>query len=149
MAEPKTKATEASVEAYLGAIGDPARRRDCERLAELMAEATAERPVMWGTGIVGFGRYHYRYESGHEGDACLAGFASRKGDISIYLMGGFPEREALLARLGRHRMGKACLQIRRLSEIDLEVLTQLVSGSVAALRRRYGAADSRTPSGHG
>ncbi len=94
---------------------------------------------MWGPSIVGFGSYHYRYESGREGDSCAVGFAARKGDISLYLMGGFPEREALLAQLGRHKAGKGCLYLRRLSDVDLQVLERLVTASYAAVKARYGA----------
>jgi hypothetical protein len=92
---------------------------------------------MWGPSIVGFGSYHYRYESGREGDSCLAGFSSRKGDISLYLAGGFPGRDALLAKLGKHKMGKGCLYVRRLSDVDLKVLEQLVIESIAEMKRRY------------
>ena len=140
MVENKTKATEASVAAYLAAIADEARRQDCAALAQLMARATKQPPVLWGTSIVGFGSYHYKYESGHQGDSCLTGFSSRKGDISIYLMAGFPGRDELLARLGRHKMGKACLYVRRLSDIDPKVLEQLVVGSVTEMKRRHGPA---------
>jgi len=139
MAENKTKATDASVESYLSAIEDETRRKDCEALAKLMAKATKEPPKMWGTSIVGFGSYHYKYESGHEGDSCLVGFSSRKGDISVYLLAGFPGRDELLARLGRHKMGKACLYVRRLSDVDPKVLEQLVVGSVTEIKRRYGS----------
>ncbi|MCE1204897.1 MAG: DUF1801 domain-containing protein [Holophagaceae bacterium] len=138
MAENKTKATAASVAAHLAAIADETRRKDCEALAQLMARATHEPPRMWGPSIVGFGSYHYRYESGREGDSCLVGFASRKGDISVYLMGSFPEREALLAKLGRHKVAKACLYIRRLGDVDLAVLEQLVARSAASAKDRYG-----------
>lgn len=140
MMENKTRATEASVAAYLAAIDDQARRQDCEALAKLMAKATQQEPVMWGTSIVGFGSYHYHYESGHQGDSCLVGFSSRKGDISIYLMAGFSDRDELLARLGRHKMGKGCLYVRRLNDIDPKVLEQLVAGSIAEVKRRYGPA---------
>jgi len=138
MAENKTRATKASVDAYLAAIGDEARRQDCEALVALMRQVTTYDPVMWGSSIVGFGSYHYRYDSGHEGDACLVGFSSRKGDISIYLMAGFAGQDELLARLGRHRMGKACLYVRRLSDIDVGVLRALVAGSVAEMNRLHG-----------
>ena len=141
MAENKTKPTGASVQDYLAAIDDESRRKDCEVLASLMAKATGHEPKMWGDSIVGFGSYHYKYASGREGDSCLAGFSSRKGDISIYLMGcscGFPGHEALQAQLGRHKMGKACLYVRKLSDIDLGILEQLVAGSVAELEKRYG-----------
>lgn len=142
MAENKTKATEASVDGYIAAIDEESRRKDCETLAKLMAKATKQKPIMWGTSIVGFGSYHYKYESGREGDSCLTGFSSRKGDISVYLIGSFPGRDELLAKLGRHKMAKACLYIRKLSDVDLEVLEQLVAGSVAEMKRRYGQSQS-------
>jgi len=138
MAENKTRATKASVDAYLAAIGDEARRQDCEALVALMRQVTTYDPVMWGSSIVGFGSYHYRYDSGHEGDACLVGLSSRKVDISIYLMAGFAGQDELLARLGKHRMGKACLYVRRLSDIDVGVLRALVAGSVAEMNRLHG-----------
>ena len=125
---------------YLDAIADATRRADCEVLVELMSRATGAPPVMWGAGIVGFGSYHYRYDSGREGDFCVIGFAARKGDISLYLMAGFEDQEALLARLGRHKTGKACLYLRKLDDIDLAVLEELVNASVAATLGRYGSA---------
>jgi len=137
MAEPKTKATRASVDNYLDAIGDELRREDCRTLVKLMRRVTKEPPVMWGTSIVGFGSYHYRYASGHEGDSCLAGFSSRKGDISIYVTAGFEGQEPLLANLGKHKAGKVCLYVKRLADVDLELLESLVEGSVAEMRRRY------------
>ncbi|MCC2973211.1 DUF1801 domain-containing protein [Massilia sp. IC2-476] len=137
MAENKTKANGASVRAYLDAIPDAGRRADCEALAALMERVTGKPPVMWGDSIVGFDSYHYRYDSGREGDAPLAGFSSRKGDISLYLSCGEPELEELLGRLGRHKMGKACLYLRRLDDVDLNVLEQLVAQSATATRARY------------
>jgi uncharacterized protein DUF1801 len=137
MAENKTKATEASVERYFSSIEDEARRKDCEALARLMIRVTKQQPKMWGTSIVGFGSYHYRYESGHEGDSCLTGLSSRKSDISVYLAGSFPEREELLSKLGKHRMSKACLHVRKLSDVDLKILEQLIAASVAETKRRY------------
>ena len=138
MAENKTKVTEASVESYFSAIKDEARRRDCEALARLMTKATKQPPKMWGTSIVGFGSYHYKYESGREGDSCLTGFSSRKGDISIYLVAGFPGQEGLLSKLGKHKLGKGCLYVRKLSDVDLKVLEQLIADSVAERKRHYG-----------
>jgi len=137
MAENKTKATEASVDGYIAAIDDESRRKDCAALARLMAKASKQKPKMWGTSIVGFGSYHYKYESGREGDSCLTGFSSRKGDISIYLIASFPGHDELLSRLGKHKMAKACLYIRKLSDVDLKVLEQLVAGSVAERKRRH------------
>ena len=137
MAEPKTKATNASVDNYIDAIDDELRREDCRSRVKLMSKITRESPAMWGTAIVGFGSYHYRYASGHEGDSCLAGFSSRKGDISIYVTAGFEGQESLLANLGKHKTGKVCLYVKRLADIDLKVLESLVKGSVAEMRRRY------------
>lgn len=130
MAANKTKATEESVEDYFSAIEDDARREDCVALAKLMTNATKHQPKMWGAGIVGFGSYHYKYESGREGDSCLVGFSSRKSDIAIYLVGDFPGRDELLAKLGKHKTAKACLYVRKLSDVDPKVLEQLVVASV-------------------
>lgn len=130
MAANKTKATDASVDAYFSGIEDNARREDCVALARLMTKATKHEPKMWGAGIVGFGSYHYKYESGREGDSCLVGFSSRKSDIAIYFVGDFPRRGELLGKLGRHKTAKACLYVRRLSDVDLKVLEQLVTASV-------------------
>lgn len=143
MAENKTKATEASVEAHLASVDSESVRADCQALLKLMAEWTKEKPKMWGPSIVGFGSYHYRYESGREGDACATGFAARKNEIAIYLVAEGADQTALLGRLGRHKMGKACLYIRRLSEVDTGVLRQLVQGSLQALRSRYGPAPGK------
>jgi uncharacterized protein DUF1801 len=129
MAENKTKATEASVESYFLAIEDEARRKDCEALAKLMTKATKQQPKVWGTSIV---------ESGREGDSYLTGFSSRKGDMSVYLMASVLEQEELLSKLGKHKMGKGCLYIHKLSEVDLKVLERLVVGTVAERKRRYG-----------
>jgi hypothetical protein len=103
----------------------------------MMTKVTKEKPKMWGTSIVGFGSYHYKYESGHEGDSCLAGFSSRKAEISLYLMPGLQAKETLLAALGKHKAGKGCLYVKRLSDIDVRVLEKLIRESVAELRRRY------------
>jgi hypothetical protein len=139
MAENKTKMTDASVEAHFDAISNEERRQDCRALTKLMSKVSKEKPRMWGSSIVGFGSYHYKYASGREGDSCLVGFASRKGDISVYLMGDFPGKAELLAQLGRHKSGKGCLYIRALSDVNLEVLAQLVAGSIASVKERYGA----------
>ena len=135
MAANKTKETGASVDGYLGAISDEARRKDCEALARLMAKATKHPPKMWGSSIVGFGSYHYKYESGREGDTCLVGFSSRKSDISLYGLNAAPGHEDLIPRLGRHKAGKGCLYVKSLSDIDLKVLEKLVAGAAAAKQR--------------
>lgn len=141
MAEQKTKPHTGDVGEFLAQIEDDQKRADAHALVELMGGVTGEPPVLWGT-IVGFGQYHYKYPTGHEGDSCLAGFSPRKAEFSIYLMGTyFPEesdrREALLAKLGKHRMGKACLYVKKLRDIDLDVLRELTEISVKRLRETY------------
>lgn len=137
MSNNKTVPTDASVAAHLDTIEDPGRRKDCDRLVEIMRRVTGKAPVMWGSSIVGFDSYHYVYDSGREGDAPATGFACRAREISVYLTAGFDGQQALLDRLGRHRMGKACLYIRRLEDVDLEVLEKLVAGSHRAIKQRY------------
>ena len=145
MHEPKTKPTVASFSAHIAAIDDEQRRKDCKALVAMMKRATGCAPKMWGPSIVGFDSYHYRYESGREGDACLVGFASGKSALSIYLVSGYEEAatQALLAQLGLHKIGKACLYVKRLADVQLPVLEQLVVDSVAATRRRYPRAVGR------
>ena len=137
MAENKTKATDSSVNSYIEAIDDEIRRKDCHTLAKLMTKVTKQKPKMWGPSIVGFGSYHYKYDSGREGDSCLIGFSSRKMYISVYLTGDFPGHDELLSKLGKHKMAKACLYIRKLDDVDLKVLEKLVLGSVTERKRRY------------
>lgn len=138
-----TAPTDASVERYLESLDDDRRRADAERLITLMQEITGDPPVMWGTSIIGFGRYHYRYASGHEGDSALAGFAPRKQHLVVYLVGEFEERHAsALRRLGPHTTGKGCLYLKRLSDVDLEVLRELVDRSVRVRRGVDRAASS-------
>ena len=137
MAENKTKATAASVERYLGAITDADRRKDCEALSKLMSKVTKEPAKMWGTSIVGFGSYHYKYESGREGDSCVVGFSSRKAEIAVYLVGEFPGREQLLAKLGKHKTAKACLYVKSLGDVDLKVMEKLIAGSVAQRKKNH------------
>lgn len=137
MGDNKTKPTNSSVSAFLDAIEGDERRKDCQMLAAMMTKITGKPAVMWGPSIVGFDTYHYKYESGREGDMAVTGFSPRKGDISVYLTAGSAEQAGLLARLGRHKMGKSCLYIRKLSDVDLTVLEQLISGSVAEIKRRY------------
>lgn len=139
MYEAKTKPTKVSVASYIAAIEDEARRKDCKTLVALMKEEAGCSPKMWGPSIVGFDQYHYKYESGHEGDSCVVGFSSRKGEISVYLLTGYesPKSKALLAKLGKHRTGKACLYIKRLAEVDVEVLREMIAYSIAETRKRY------------
>ncbi len=135
MAKQKTTATTASVEAYVASVATDERRADCLALMALFRTVTNEPPVMWGSSIVGFGSYHYKYASGHEGESCLVGFSSRKTDLTLYLMPGFEGRDALLAALGPHTTGKACLYLKGLAGIDLRVLETLVRGSFTAMTR--------------
>jgi len=137
MAENKTRQTDASVDAYLAAIDNPIRRADCEVLVKLMAKASKEAPKMWGASIVGFGSYHYKYDSGREGDMCLVGFSSRKGDISIYLTSGALAQEELMSRLGKHKSGKGCLYVGKLADIDQEILAQLIAAAIAERQRNH------------
>ncbi len=137
MAETKTKPTDLSFNDYLAAIPEPERRADCESLVTLMTDVTGQLPRMWGTSILGFGSYHYRYDSGHEGDSCLTGFSSRKGDISIYTQVGFEGVQAMLNSLGNHKVGKSCLYVKRLSQVNQTVLRRLIAATVAELKRRY------------
>jgi hypothetical protein len=137
MAELKTKQTEASVEDFLDGVADEARREDCRALVRLMTRVTGAPPRMWGPGMVGFGTYHYKYASGREGDWFLTGFAPRKQDLTLYIMAGFDRYEDLMARLGRHKTGKSCLYVKRLADIDADVLEALVTASVAHVKQTY------------
>lgn len=133
----KTKATRANVSTVLDRISDEERRNDCALLVKMLSKITGEKPVLWGTKIIGFGSYHYKYESGLEGDSCVIGFASGKPNISVYLVAAGKNQKQNLMKLGKHRMAKACLYIRRLSDVDLEVLEKLANESVQEVRRRY------------
>jgi hypothetical protein len=138
MAENKTKPTDASVEDYIAVRGSEQQRADCRELIALLRRATRRPPRMWGPSIVGFGSYRYTYESGRTGEAPLAGFAIRGRELVIYMAPEQDEQKSLLSRLGPHRMGKSCLYFKRLADLDRLVLTKLVIGSVAEVRRRYG-----------
>lgn len=127
MAENKTKATRLSPKDYVAAIADPARRKDCATLLALMSKATKQPAVMWGTAIVGFGVHKYPLAGGKQGEICAVGFSSRKGDISVYGVAAAPGADALLAGLGRHKLGKGCLYLGGLASIDLKVLEKLVA----------------------
>lgn len=137
MAENKTKPTQASVAAFIGKIADETTRADARTLVRLMQAATGEKPRLWGPSIVGFGRVHYVYDSGREGDMPLVGFSPRKPAIVLYVARGFPGFEALLARLGRHRTTVSCLYVRRLADVDPAVLKEIVVESVAWMRAKY------------
>lgn len=136
MAELKTQPTDQSVEAFLDGIEDEKKRQDSYTILELMKQVTQSEPVMWGDSIIGFGSYHYKYASGREGDSPLTGFSPRKRDITLYIMSGFDQYEGLLAELGKHKTGKACLYIRKIEDIDLDTLRELVRQSVEHMVER-------------
>jgi len=133
VAELKTKPNDQSVEAFLNAIPDEKKRQDCFTLLEIMRQVTQAEPVMWGDSIIGFGSYHYCYESGRQGDWFLTGFSPRVQNLTLYIMSGFDQYDALLAKLGKHTTGKACLYVKRLEDIDLPTLKELVRQSVKFL----------------
>ena len=139
MAENKTRPTGASVEDYIADRGSEQQRADCRELITLLEKATQQPPMMWGPSIVGFGSYRYTYESGHTGEAPLAGFAIRGRELVLYVAAGRDEQQSLLSRLGPHRSGKSCLYFKRLADLDRSVLQELVAGSIADMRRRYGS----------
>ncbi len=135
MAELKTKKTEVKVEDFLNAIADESRRADCFKVVDLMKKMTKFEPKMWGPSIVGFGSYHYKYASGHEGDMCLVGFASRKDAIVFYLCGRDKEFEEMLPQLGKYKSGKGCLYVKKLADVDTKILQTLIKHSLTTTKR--------------
>ena len=135
--EAKTKATEVSVTDFIAAVGNPVRRADAETLCALFEEISGEPPKMWGPSIIGFGRYHYRYASGHEGDAPRLGFSPRKAQTVLYVMSGCEGQEAMIARLGKVKSSVSCIYVNRLDQIDLGVLREMAVASLAQMREQY------------
>ncbi len=133
----QTQPTKLSVNAFIDALPDQAKRADANALVRLMQSATGEEPTMWGPSIIGFGSYHYIYDSGREGDMPIVGFSPRKAATVLYNVRAFNEDEALLSKLGKHTTGKGCLYIKRLADVDQRVLEAMVVNSVAAVRARY------------
>jgi len=133
----KTVATDLSVEDYLSAITSPQKQEDCRKISAIMQRVSGYPPVMWGASIVGFGAYHYKYESGREGDFLRTGFAARAQNISIYIMPGYQDLEDELSRLGTHKIGKSCLYIKRLSDIDEQVLEEMIVRGLKLLAQKY------------
>jgi hypothetical protein len=131
--EAKTKPTKVSLDEFLSSSVDPARHDDCRWLASAMTQATGEKPVLWGSGIVGFGLYRYKYASGAEGDWPIVGFAPRKNDLTVYIMPGFERYQAQLAKLGKHKTAKVCLYIKKLADVDTQVLNEIIADSVQAM----------------
>lgn len=137
MAELKTKKNKGSVAEFLKSIDDRQQLADCRVIAGIMRKATGKRAAMWGTAIVGFGSYDYTYASGASGTWPVTGFSPRARNISIYVMPGFSNYQSLLGKLGKHKTGKSCLYIRRLEDVDLACLEQLITESVREMRQRY------------
>ena len=140
MAEVKLKPTEQNVDAFLDKIADETRRFECYAILDMMKRVTKTEPKIWGGGLVGFGSYHYKYASGHEGDCFVTGFASRKGALTLYLTAGTERFPKLLAKLGKHKAGKGCLYIKKLDDVNLSVLEDLVKQSVEHAKTMYKSA---------
>ena len=135
MAELKTKQTEKSVEKFLNSVKDTKQRQDSFTVLKMMQQITKAEPKMWGPSIVGFGKYHYKYASGHEGDCCLTGFSPRKGNLTLYIMAGFDEKSDKMKKLGKFKTGKCCLYIKKLEDINMSVLKDLVKSSVESMKK--------------
>lgn len=137
MSDLKTKPNDQDVESFLNAIEDEQKRADCFELLDLLTKITGEPPKMWGKSMVGFGSYHYKYDSGREGDWFLTGFSPRKQNLTIYIMAGFEKYEDTMSRLGKYKIGKSCLYVKKLSDIDTDQLKVLVKKSEADMKKRY------------
>lgn len=138
MAKNKTVPTQASVTDFINAVDNDQKRKDSFRLIELMKEISDQEPYMWGPSIIGFGNYHYVYDSGHEGDAPLLGFSPRKAAISLYIFTGLDQHKHLLDNLGKFTMGKACIYVKKLEDINEEVLVKVMKQTLAYLQEKYG-----------
>lgn len=140
MAKAKNKTTEneASVDEFLNSVKDETKRADCLRVNALMKEISGEEPKMWGTSIVGYGNYHYKYESGREGDFMKVGFSPRAQNVTLYIMPGFGRYEDLMSKLGKYKTGKSCLYVKKLADVDEEVLKDLITESYAYMTNKYG-----------
>lgn len=136
MAELKTKVNDASVTEFLNSVEDEEKREDCFEIVKIMKQATKAEPKMWGSSIVGFGSYHYEYASGREGDWMLVGFSPRKQNLTLYIMPGFERYQELLKKLGKYSTGSSCLYIKRLKDVDIRVLQELVNESVKMMKQR-------------
>ncbi len=137
MAENKTKPGKKSVTAFIKGIADPQRRADTKKVAAMMRKATGSRARMWGASIVGFGSYHYRYDSGREGDFMITGLSPRKQALTVYIMPGFSHFEDHMKKLGKYTTGKSCLYIKRLADVDEKVLNRLIVDAVKYMRKHY------------
>ncbi len=136
MAELKTKQTEESVEKFLNSVKDKKQRADSFEVLKMFKQITKEKPKMWGPSIIGFGKYHYKYASGREGDWPIAAFSPRKGNLTLYLMPGFDEKSETMKKLGKFKTGKCCLYIKKLEDVKLSVLKELINSSVAEMKKK-------------
>ena len=137
MAEAKTKPTEKTVDSFIATVEDDKVRADCYTIINLMEKVTGESHKMWGPAIVGFGKYTYKYESGRSGEICMTGFSPRKANITLYVLAGFPGQAKLLDKLGKHTSGKGCLYIKKLDDINIDVLESLIKESIKFLKEKY------------
>lgn len=137
MAQNKTQATVQKVSEFIAGIEDQRKRADCRELMKLMAKTTGRRAKMWGASIVGYGKYHYKYASGREGEFFLTGFSPRKQALSVYIISGFEPHPDLMEKLGKFKTGKSCLYVKSLDDINRDVLAQLIEESVAHMREKY------------
>lgn len=137
MAELKTKPNEQSVTDFLEDVDDDKKKADCYQILEIMRDITGEEPHMWGNSIVGFGSYHYKYASGREGDWFLTGFSPRKQNLSLYIMAGFERYDELMQKLGKYKTGKSCLYVKKLEDVDTDVLKELIRSSVTHVAATY------------
>lgn len=137
-AEIKTKENEASVEDFINQVEDETKRKDCWKIASMMEKASGKPPKMWGSSIVGFDQYHYKYESGREGDMCRIGFSPRKQNMVVYIVDGFEKYDDLMSKLGKHKTGRSCLYFKKLTDIDENILKELIELSVKWFNDKYG-----------
>ncbi|MFN4096050.1 MAG: DUF1801 domain-containing protein [Sphingomonas sp.] len=137
MADIKTKPTPVDVGAFIDAVDNPVRRDDAKIVCAMLERITGESPKMWGPSIIGFGSYHYKYDSGHEGDMCRLGFSPRKAELVLYVLTEDPGQPEKLARLGKHKIGKSCLYIKKLADVDIGVLEELTRDALAYMNAKY------------
>ncbi len=137
MAENKTKATAASVSKFIDQVENEQKRNDAITLVDIFEKLTGEKGKMWGPSIIGFGQYHYKYESGREGDFMLAGFSPRKTALTLYIMAGFSKYDEYLSKLGKFKTGKSCLYIKKLADVDMAVLESMIADSIQTIQKKY------------
>lgn len=137
MAEIKTKPTPVDTAQFIDAVDNPVRREDAKAVCAMLERVTGEPPKMWGPSIIGFGSYHYRYDSGHEGDMCRLGFSPRRAELVLYVLTDDPGQSEKLARLGKHKTGKSCLYIKKLADVDMGVLEELATDALTYMNARY------------